>query len=64
MTMYITQVIQYCGQKDEPAMQVIFSSVKKRCPNGEINVLMTDDCKDVGYLIMIKCVVCISHSIV
>ena len=22
-------------KEDEPAMQVIFSSVKKRCPNGE-----------------------------
>ena len=51
-------------KEDEPAMQVIFNSVKKRCPNGEINVLMTDDCKDVVYLIMIKYVVCISHSIV
>jgi len=30
----------------EAAMQVIFNSVKKRCPNGTINVLMTDDCKD------------------
>ena len=37
-------------KEDESAMQVIFSSVKKQCPNGEIKVLMTDDCKDVVYL--------------
>ena len=64
---YHTQVIQDRGQfqiKKMNCMQVIFSSVKKRCPNGEINVLMTDDCKDVAYLIMIKHVVYISHSIV
>lgn len=30
-------------KENETAMQVIFNSVKKRCPNGTINVLMTDD---------------------
>jgi len=34
---------------DEFAMQVIINLVEKKCPNGEINVLMTDDCKDVVY---------------
>ena len=37
------------GKEDELAIQVIINSVEKKCPNGEINVLMTDDCKDVVY---------------
>ena len=48
MTMYITHRFSssYCGQSQIKKMQVIFSLIKKRCPNGEINVLMTNDCKD------------------
>ena len=41
-------------KEDEPAMQAIFSCVKKRCPNGEINVLMTDDCKDIANMCNIR----------
>ena len=33
-------------KEDEGTMQVIFNSVKKQCPNGTINVVMTDNCKD------------------
>ena len=48
-TVSLTGLLAISDKGDEFAMQVIINLVEKKCPNGEINVLMTDDCKDVVY---------------